>query len=279
MMKECFTVEKVRDNVYLINEFFNVSDNVCNIWLSKGTTLDVIIDTGLGIWDLPEFLKTKELIGDKPYMAIVTHVHFDHSGGLYQFENSAIHEEEFDDMKNGNAVNMVTYLKSNDIAIKDYEVRNFKVKPATASQVLKDGDIIDQGNHQLQIIHLPGHTKGSIALYDLQFKHLFIGDVLYEGMLLDFLPTSSIQEYIDSCRRLIEMAPSVGQVFPGHYRILSNREMCFLAEKYIEGGEKILYRCCRVCLKCLVNAIFKGRNTKNPFYKCFYCGCCCFLLV
>ena len=68
--------------------------------------MDVIIDTGLGLWDLHKFLmKQRRLIigsrpiimkednnserrlsNNKPYMVIATHVHFDHSGGLYQFQ-------------------------------------------------------------------------------------------------------------------------------------------------------------------------------------------------
>jgi len=280
VMDDCFNVKKITDSVYLINEVFNVSDNISNIWLSKGTYLDVIIDTGLGIWDLAGFLKSKELIGDKPYMAIATHIHFDHTGGLHQFEKTAIHENEYDDMKNGNAVNMLTYLKENDVVPEaHYDVRNFKVKPVTASQTLKDGDIIDQGDHKLQILHLPGHTKGSIALYDDRDKHLFLGDILYEGMLIDFTPTSSVEEYIDSCKQLIELAPKVNMVFPGHFRILNSYELCSLAENYIENGEKILYKCSRNCLTCLVTAVFKGRNTRNLPYNCFYNSCCCFKVV
>ena len=277
---ECFSVKKITNNIYLINEIFNISDTVCNIWLSKGSSLDVIIDTGLGIWNLPEFLKSKELIGDKPYMAIATHIHFDHTGGLHQFETTAIHVDEFDDMRDGNAVNMVTYLNENGIMPGvDYNVKNYKVKPVTASRILEDGDIINQGDHQLQVMHLPGHTKGSIALYDNQDKYLFIGDTLYEGMLIDFVPTSSVQHYIDSCKQLIELAPDVSMVFPGHFRILDSQEMCSLAKKYIEDGEKILYKCSRNCFRNIVTAIFKGRNTKSIPFNCFYYSCCCFMLV
>ena len=275
-----FSVEKITSNVYLIKEIFNVSDNVCNIWLSKGSSLDVIIDTGLGIWNLPEFLKSKGLIGSKPHMAVATHIHFDHTGGLHQFETTAIHADEFDDMRGGNAVNMVTYLKEDGISPEvNYDVKDFRVKPVTASRILNDGDIIDQGDHQLQIIHLPGHTKGSIALYDNHDNHLFIGDVLYDGMLIDFVPTSSVQEYIDSCKQLMELAPSVDMVFPGHFRILTGQEMWSMANRYIENGENALYKCSRGCFKCIVATIFKGRNTPSLPHKCFYYGCCCFMLV
>lgn len=279
LLGECFSVEKITENVYFISETFNVSDHgKCNIWLSKGTALDVIIDTGLGIWDLVGFLKARDLIGEKPYMAIATHIHFDHSGGLYQFETTAIHEREYNDMKRGNQVNMVTFLNENDVVQFD-TFNDYKVKSVTVTRALKDGDEIDQGDHKLQIMHLPGHTKGSIALYDIQYRNLFVGDVIYDGNLFDFLPTSSIAEYIDSCKHLIELAPRVDMVFPGHGRLLTGHEMGIIAERYIVQGDAILYKCSRNCLKCIVTGIFKGRNSNNIPCKCFYYGCCCFVLL
>ena len=61
------------------------------VWLVQGSTADLVIDTGIGLLDLPGFLKQKGLIGNKPVTAVANHTHFDHSGGLHQFENFAIH--------------------------------------------------------------------------------------------------------------------------------------------------------------------------------------------
>lgn len=275
--EECFSVENITNHVYLIKENFNKSmHGKCNIWLSKGTSLDVVIDTGLGIWDLVGFLKSKGLIGNKPYMAIATHIHFDHAGGLYQFESTAIHKDEHEDMKNGNNVIMASYLRANDVTHEaGFNAKDYRVRGVAPTKALQDNDIIDQGSHQLQVVHLPGHTKGSIALYDIQNRYLYVGDVLYDGMLVDFVPTSSISEYTDSCRRLKEMASNVELVFPGHERVLSGTEMGLMAQKYIEDGGKICHKGSRLCLKCLVISLIKSRNTGNVAFKCLYYSCCC----
>lgn len=52
----------------------------------QGSRCDLVIDAGLGIWNLPEFLTQSGLIGKKPVLAVATHCHFDHVGGLHQFK-------------------------------------------------------------------------------------------------------------------------------------------------------------------------------------------------
>ena len=71
-----------------------------------------MIDTGLGLWDLPGFLKQQTLIGDKPVTAVATHIHFDHSGGLHQFENFAIHSLEAEAIRKGDNYKTVTGFTS-----------------------------------------------------------------------------------------------------------------------------------------------------------------------
>jgi glyoxylase-like metal-dependent hydrolase (beta-lactamase superfamily II) len=97
-----FVLTKVSTDLYLCTERRYKSWNVANIWIVQGTTMDLIIDTGIGLWDLPAFLIKKGILssslgadgeGSKPFQAVATHVHFDHSGGLHQFPQFAIHEE------------------------------------------------------------------------------------------------------------------------------------------------------------------------------------------
>ena len=281
-VEECFSVENISNDLFLIRETLYFSGNICNIWLSKGSNLDVVIDTGLGVWDLPWFLKSQNLIGEKPVVAIATHVHFDHIGGLHQFANTAIHADEFDDMAVANGVSMVTYLKDCEVmpeAQGYFDVRDFKVKAVTPTKALNDGDFIDQGDKQLEILHLPGHSKGSIALFDRKNGHLFSGDVIYDGMLIDFLPGSSVSDYVHSCLRLKEIAPKVNRVFPGHFRPLSSEEMVSLTDSYLTNAERSLYKWKQSCLQGVLTAAFKGRETRNKLYNSLYYGCCCFFVI
>lgn len=124
MAEEPFSIQKVQgyDNVYLFRERFFDSPNQANIWLVKGTEKDLVIDTGIGLWNLPDFLKQQSLIGDKPVEAVATHVHFDHSGGLYQFEKFAIHSREAEAIRHGNNYETVSiFTTTAEISVPPHE--------------------------------------------------------------------------------------------------------------------------------------------------------------
>ena len=57
MAEQPFSVEKVHDGVFMLREVFYESLNQANIWLVQGSSSDLVIDTGIGLWDLPGFLR------------------------------------------------------------------------------------------------------------------------------------------------------------------------------------------------------------------------------
>lgn len=70
------------------------------------------------------------------------------------------------------------------------------------------GDVINLGNRQLTVLHMPGHSRGSICLHDHENKLLFTGDVVYDGHMIDWLPYSHVSDYISSCERLVGLVDS-----------------------------------------------------------------------
>jgi len=74
------------------------------------------------------------------------------------------------------------------------------------------------------VLHLPGHTPGSIALYDEQSGTIFTGDVIYDGQLLAEIVGSDIDDYLHSMRRLREMPVRV--VHPGHGPSVNGALVC-----------------------------------------------------
>lgn len=70
------------------------------------------------------------------------------------------------------------------------------------------GDVINLGNRQLTVLHMPGHSRGSICLHDRENKLLFTGDVVYDGHMIDWLPYSHVSDYISSCERLVGLVDS-----------------------------------------------------------------------
>ena len=67
------------DGVTLIRELHVAPWLRCNIWHVRGRDRDLIIDTGMG---LRPFKTELASLLDQPVTAVVTHSHFDHSGGL-----------------------------------------------------------------------------------------------------------------------------------------------------------------------------------------------------
>lgn len=70
------------------------------------------------------------------------------------------------------------------------------------------GDVINLGDRQLTVLHMPGHSRGSICLHDRENKLLFSGDVVYDGSMIDWLPYSRVSDYIGSCERLVGLVDS-----------------------------------------------------------------------
>lgn len=80
-----------------------------------------------------------------------------------------------------------------------------------------DGDIITFGNTQLEAIHVPGHSPGSIVYYCKEENCMFSGDVLFQGSIgradLTGGNFDELREHI--CSRLFVL-PNDTIVYPGH---------------------------------------------------------------
>ncbi|XP_072216522.1 LOW QUALITY PROTEIN: acyl-coenzyme A thioesterase MBLAC2 [Excalfactoria chinensis] len=166
-----------------IQKRFYESGNRANIWLVRGSQRDLVIDDRLGLRSLPDYLRD-------------THVHFDHSGGLQHLEEVAVHSAEAAALLRGDNYEAVTWMSDREVARPPrpgWRARHSCVPPVRPSRLLKEGQIIHLGDRQLTIMHMPGHSRGSICLYDQEHKVLFSGDVVYNGSMIDWLPYSNMR--------------------------------------------------------------------------------------
>lgn len=82
---------------------------------------------------------------------------------------------------------------------------------------LKDGDVIEIGNSRLEVIHVPGHSPGGIALYDKADGLLFSGDSLFRGSIgRTDLEGGDHKTLLNSLRNRILTLPDDTLVLPGH---------------------------------------------------------------
>lgn len=99
---------------------------------------------------------------------------------------------------------------------------NWLAEPVTDPDgFLREGQTLTIGKISFQVLHLPGHTPGHIALYYEGVdgsKHLFSGDVLFAGSVgRTDLPGGSWEQLKSSLRRLMSL-PDETIVYPGHGR-------------------------------------------------------------
>lgn len=91
----------------------------------------------------------------------------------------------------------------------------FRVESPAADEFLVDGDFLGFGNVRLQILHTPGHSRGSVSL--LGDGCVFTGDTLFAGSVgrVD-LPGGSGEELLRSLRERLAVLPDSFVVYPGH---------------------------------------------------------------
>jgi len=219
----------------------------CNIWHVRGRDKDLLVDTGLGASSLAG--EIQDLI-DKPLAAVATHVHYDHVGSLHEFDERIMHSSE--------AAQMADYQEFSSLRAADFppdflnsfesppgfgdylidakpddafSIGEFAITSAQPTREVEEGDVVDLGNRHFEVMHLPGHSPGSIGLFEAASSTLFSGDAIYDGLLLDDLPESDVDDYLATMRRLRKL--DVNVVHGGHEPSFDGRRLTELADAYI----------------------------------------------
>ena len=244
-----FAVTPIDDAITQIVEPYVDPFIRCNIWHVRGRDRDLLIDTGLGLSPLCPILAE---VSPREPLAVATHAHFDHVGGLHEFETRLAHagEAEFlsdppfasvrvDDFPRrlrsllGDAPaggNLITAYPDSS-----FDPASFRTRPAEPTQLLEDADVIDLGDRVFTVLHLPGHSPGSIGLWEESSGVLFAGDAIYDGQLLDDLPGSDRTAYARTMERLRSLPVSV--VHGGHGDSFGKERMLSIIDAYLREVE------------------------------------------
>lgn len=217
---------KVTDKVYYYpGRLFD-----SNVFVVSSEDGLLMIDAGTGMFhdDLKKRLEEDGLSVENVARVILTHVHVDHSGGLAKIvEESSpkvlVFHEEADSVERGGALTLA-------------DTFGIPFTPTKVHVRLREGDTIESGNLSLKVLNTPGHTAGSICLYEPQEKMLFSGDTVFTGGSFGRvdLPTGNPQQLVSSLRRLSKL--EVKYLFPGHLDIETERgrEQIALSLRYAE---------------------------------------------
>lgn len=244
-----FHRESFADGVTLLSESFVDPFARCNVWHVRGRDRDLVIDTGLGVRSLRE--AAADLFGHA-VTAVLTHSHFDHIGGAYEFSSRIAHVDEVDELARPAGFRGLTARALGDELVErlrsagytvpeqfltalphaDFPVDDYAVRSAPLTATVRDGDSIDLGDRAFEVLHLPGHSPGSIALWESGTKTLFSGDAIYDGPLLFDLPGSSVHDYVRTLRRLLEL--DVNVVHAGHDPSFGKERLHAIALSYLK---------------------------------------------
>ncbi len=212
-----FDVIKHKEDLFIIREKLAEIDPrfnsfYTNLFLLLGSDIALLIDTGAGLFPLRPIIN--RLIGNKDLKVINTHCHWDHVGGNHEFDEIYIHEIE--KLTISRPINISNLKGSPKKVVNRYEKYNFSIPPALSIKPLKDGDNMDLGEINIEVIHTPGHSPGSICLLTNR-NELFTGDTAHYGT--PYLPKKkSFPEVLSNLSKLInicEKQQSI-EIFPSH---------------------------------------------------------------
>ena len=102
------------------------------------------------------------------------------------------------------------------VLIHESDAKFLSFKP---DRTLKGGEILNLGNYKLKVIHTPGHTPGSICLYEEKSKILFSGDTIFSngGVGRTDLLGGNSQQLLESVEHLCKL--NVKILYPGHEEV------------------------------------------------------------
>lgn len=208
-----------------------------NVWHVRGRDRDLVVDTGNGFGDLRARLAP--LAEGRDIIAVVTHKHFDHIGCLWRFDERLVHEADAagvrepwaiaarrEDWPEGLAEEIRWYgHEVPDVVITalpgpGFDVEGWRTRGTAPTRTLVDGDVVDLGDRAFEVLHVPGHTAGSIALWEATTGMLFTGDTMY---LEDKLFVEDPPAFRESLQRLGELPVEI--VHAGHNRSFGRDEL------------------------------------------------------
>lgn len=174
---------KRREDIYTFEE-----DGVRS-FLILGKERALAVDSGFGTYHLADAIKA---VTDLPYLYVNTHSDMDHTGGNGALEEIYAHEAEIPLLRERRPQDPAVYVP------------------------VAEGTKFDLGGSTWNVIHCPGHTPGSIALFNEEEGILLTGDTVSEANVYMFGGGRSHQDYKETLKKLGALDKQVKIILPSH---------------------------------------------------------------
>ena len=189
---------------------YRIEDNGVRALLFVGTERALLIDACFGTaGSLKDMVSS---LTDKPVMLAITHADGDHIGSVHEFDCVYMHPSE------------MPYFEQSDNP-------NLPVRP------LWEGEIIDIGGCSFEVVLIPGHTPGSIALLNREKRIIVSGDTISDGAVFMFGDVRSIDAYLASVKKLIARRGEFDTIYPAHGPLPLDAS---ILDKTLESTQKLL---------------------------------------
>ncbi len=206
-----------------------------NAYTVHGRDADLQVDFGCGFAPLRPALP----LTGRPVIALATHAHVDHVGGFHEFSDRrgpAAEAGAFADMAPEATLQHWLREEVEGPAFDappsaGFRLADWRLVPAPLTQVLAEGDVIDLGDRRFRVLHLPGHSPGSLGLLDEAAGLLLSGDAIYDDTLVDDVPGASVPDYLVTMDRLRRL--DLAQAHGGHGPAMTRARLREIAEDYM----------------------------------------------
>ena len=187
-----------------------VQDQNVRFFILAGSEKALIIDSGISGLNVRQIARE---VTDLPLILLNTHADPDHIAGNGAFETFYMHPSEamvYHNLRHGSGRMIPVY----------------------------EGSRIDLGERMLEIIHVPGHTPGSITVLDVAERCLYGGDpVQQNGEIYMFGMHRDMEAYILGLEHLQEQGDRFNQIYPSHADMPVPKEMI---SRLTAGARQIL---------------------------------------
>ena len=181
-------------------------DQNCSIVWDEESGAGAVVDPG---GDVDVIAKAIAKSGARPEKILLTHGHIDHAGGAAELR------ERLGVPVEGPHTDDLFLLNGLETSGAQYGIGG--VRPVVPERWLAEGDEVTVGGLRFAVLHCPGHTPGSVVLFNAEHRFCFMGDVLFKGSVgrTDF-PYGSHESLIGAIKTKILPLGDDVSFLPGH---------------------------------------------------------------
>ena len=215
MKTKFFETNKINE---YITQIIGLAGEQC--YLIEGNDRALLFDGLCGEGSLKSFVRE---LTDLPVQMVLSHAHPDHCGAVFEYGECYMHPDDmallYTDFVSGRQERWKFVAEVPEWAPPvRTKTRLEDITPGCAVKTypVYDGDMFDLGGVQMEVIGVPGHTRGSIVLLDRADRLVLSGDAINPNTLMALPGAATVEEYKESVLHLKTFQPAFDSLYGGH---------------------------------------------------------------